>query len=100
MTVVPRLGIEPGTPGFEIPDANHSTTADSFETYKQADLGKCMLQQCYSTQLQVLGICVFLYFKLTRTAYFVFLYCKRLYLCSFIYNVHFTTSFLSQSITS
>ena len=31
MTVVPRLGIEPGTPGFEIPEANHSTTADSLE---------------------------------------------------------------------
>ena len=30
MTVVPRQGIEPGTPGFEIPDANHSTTADSY----------------------------------------------------------------------
>ena len=30
MTVVPRLGVEPGSPGFEIPDANHSTTADSF----------------------------------------------------------------------
>ena len=29
MTVVPRLGIEPGTAGFEIPHANHSTTADS-----------------------------------------------------------------------
>ena len=29
MTVVPRLGIEPGTPGFEILDANDSTTADS-----------------------------------------------------------------------
>ena len=29
MTAVPRLGIEHGTPGFEIPDANHSTTADS-----------------------------------------------------------------------
>ena len=34
MTVVPRLGIEPGTPGFEIPDANNSTTEDfyGFET--------------------------------------------------------------------
>ena len=30
MTVEPRLGIEPGTPGFEIPNANHSTTADSY----------------------------------------------------------------------
>ena len=29
MTVVPWLGIKPGKPGFEIPDAKHSTTADS-----------------------------------------------------------------------
>ena len=35
MTVVPRLGIEPGTPGFESPDANHSTTAES--NLKQSD---------------------------------------------------------------
>ena len=33
MIVVPRLGIEPETPGFEIPDVNHSTTADSSEYF-------------------------------------------------------------------
>ena len=37
MTVVPQLGIEPGTPGFEIPDANHSTTADSLSPKEQFD---------------------------------------------------------------
>ena len=67
MTELPRLGIEPGTPGFEIPDANHSTTADSLTKEEIAKNKQILLlPQFFLFQSQVIHSIIEIFYFLTK----------------------------------
>ena len=57
-TELPRLGIEPGTPGFEIPDANHSTTADSLTPLKHAAFENSVVKGNISPLATIIFKCI------------------------------------------